>query len=229
MSTDNKPQIIKRVEALEGRYTDVGLNTETFPISDAVNSSRSDVAASSKAVKTAYDDGTRYATTTQQGQVILTHDVDGGAQDRALTPFGAREALGELSERMDGLESSLKGLEASLGDLESSLLERIEQLVGDMENKLNGLNSMIGGVKSPMFDMEQTLVPTDSSLVGNSKFIFPQSASLWFWKSDAIASVPDFGGDEPKTFTYQKSCGFAGGGETKMLPAISLTIWRVFP
>lgn len=40
MSIDSKPQLVKRVEALENRYTDVGLNAQTFPVSDAVNDDR---------------------------------------------------------------------------------------------------------------------------------------------------------------------------------------------
>lgn len=45
MPIDSKPQIIKTVEALENRYTDDGLNTQTFPISDAVDSDRLDCLA----------------------------------------------------------------------------------------------------------------------------------------------------------------------------------------
>lgn len=220
MPIDSKPQIIKRVEALEGRYTDVGLNTQTFPISDAVDSERSDIAASSKAVKTTYDAATRYATTTQQGQVILTHDVESGAQDRALTPFGAKMALDELE----------KSVTDRLDELEASINERIEQIIQDLENKFNELNIKIEG-KLPLFDSKQQLRPSGTSFPGSNvtQYTFPSSGSLWFWTAIGSQQVPNFGGDDPLTFALQKGCGFAKGGEKVMLPLGEITIWRVFP
>ena len=101
------PNIEQRVSSLEKRYTDVGLNTGVFPISDAIDSDRSDISASSKAVKTAYDAGTRYATTEQQGQVILSHDVNSGEDDKALTPFGAKQAYESITSKIEHLFSSL--------------------------------------------------------------------------------------------------------------------------
>lgn len=158
----NNPNIIRRVEALEGRYTDAGLNTETFPISDAVDSDRSDIAASSKAVKTTHDAATRYATTAQRGQVILTHDVESGAQDRALTPFGAKTALDELE----------KTITDRLDSLESSLNERIEQVIRDLQSKFNELNVKIEG-RLPLFDQAQSIKPTDGG------YYAPSTGSLW--------------------------------------------------
>lgn len=202
MSIDNKPQIIRRVEALEGRYTDTGLNTETFPISDAVDSERSDIAASSKAVKTAYDAGTRYATTTQQGQVILTHDVESGAQDRALTPFGAKTALDELE----------KSVTDRLDSLESSLNERIEQIIRDLENKFNELNVKIEG-RLPLFDSRQTLPPSKES--GQLVYRLPASGSLWLYDGSITQRVTTSeGGGEHTTNTYTSSFfGIGKGGE----------------
>lgn len=227
MPIDSKPQIIKRVEALEGRYTDTGLNTETFPISDATDSERSDIAASSKAVKTAYDAGTRYATTTQQGQVILTHDVESGAQDRALTPFGAKTALDELekniTDRLDELEASLNG--------------RIDQIISEMEDEFNELNIKIEG-KLPLFDMEQRLgfsPPPD-----NDKIFAPTSGSLWLYHGSITRTHSESNGahEGPTVTTTTYSVfGFAKGGE--LIHKISsssfndkyevyITAWRVF-
>lgn len=219
MSIDAKPQIIKRVEALEDRYTDTGLNTQTFPISDAVDSERSDIAASSKAVKTAYDAATRYATTTQQGQVILTHDVESGAQDRALTPFGAKTALDELE----------KNITDRLDELEASLNERIEQIINEMESKFNELNIKIEG-KLPLFDSYQILDNDHKNLN------LPNTGSLWFYTKEITYS--DDGGsvdpsDDNSFSTY--TCAIDKGGTliaradaTKTLRCV-VHCWRIFP
>lgn len=218
MPIDNKPQIIKRVEALEGRYTDTGLNTETFPISDAVDSARSDIAASSKAVKTAYDMATRYATTTQQGQVILTHDVESGAQDKALTPFGAKTALDELE----------KTITDRLDNLESSLNERIEQIIKDLESKFNELNIKIEG-RLPLFDSRTVL----SNKRGN--IVLPTSGSLWFYTLSS-AYHNDGGTVDPSDDSRSSSfsCAIAAGGTTiarqDVTGAYAATVicWRIF-
>ena len=219
MSTiSNSPQIIKRVEALENRYTDTGLNTQTFPISDAVDSDRSDIAASSKAVKTAYDTATRYATTTQQGQVILTHDVESGAQDRALTPFGVKAALDELE----------KNITNRLDSLESSLNERIEQIIRDLENKFNELNVKIEG-KLPLFDSRTVLSNKRGDIV------LPTSGSLWFYTFSS--TYHDDGGtvdpsDDSGSSSF--SCAIAAGGTTiarqDVTGAHKVTVvcWRIF-
>lgn len=227
MPIDSKPQIIKRVEALEGRYTDTGLSTETFPISDAVDSARSDIAASSKAVKTTYDAGTRYATTAQQGQVILTHDAGSGVQNKALTPFGAKTALDELE----------KNLTDRLDSLESSLNDRIEQIIKDMETKFHELNIKIEG-KLPLFDMEQRLgvsPPPD-----NDKIFAPTSGSLWLYHGSITRThTENEGAHEGPTVTTTTSyvLGFAKGGELiYRVPsfsftdkyAVALTAWRIF-
>ena len=218
MPIDSKPQIIKRVEALEGRYTEEGLNTETFPISDAVDSERSDIAASSKAVKTAYDTATRYATTTQQGQVILTHDVESGAQDKALTPFGAKTALDELE----------KTITDRLDSLESSLNERIEQIIKDLESKFNELNIKIEG-RLPLFDSRTAL----SNKRGN--IVLPTSGSLWFYTLSS--TYHDDGGtvdpsDDSTSSSF--SCAIAAGGTTLAKQdvtgarTVSVVCWRIF-
>ena len=218
MPIDSKPQIIRRVEALEDRYTDTGLNTETFPISDAVDSARSDIAASSKAVKTAYDMATRYATTTQQGQVILTHDVESGAQDRALTPFGAKTALKALE----------KTITDRLDNLESSLNERIEQIIKDLESKFNELNIKIEG-RLPLFDSRTVL----SNKKGN--IVLPTSGSLWFYTLSS--TYHNYGGTvDPSDDTYSSSysCGIAAGGLTIAHQDVTgahtatVTCWRIF-
>ena len=227
MPIDSKPQIIKRVEALEGRYTDTGLNTETFPISDAVNSDRSDIAASSKAVKTAYDEGTRYATTTQQGQVILIHDVGSKARDKALTPFGVKTALDELE----------KNLIDRLDSIENSLNERIEQIIKDIENKFNELSIKIDG-RLPLFDMKQRLY--NSPFPNHDKIFAPDSGSLWLYHgSIKHTHTENNGAHEGPTVTTTTSSvfGFAQGGELiYQVPSSSfddkyevyITAWRVF-
>lgn len=93
MPIDSKPQIIKRVEALEGRYTDTGLNTQTFPISDAVDSERSDIAASSKAVKQAREQAVgaadlALASATLLGTVVAFSGSFGGKGNRYPIPLG---------------------------------------------------------------------------------------------------------------------------------------------
>lgn len=224
---DNKPQIIRRVEALEGRYTDTGLNTETFPISDAVDSERSDIAASSKAVKTAYDAATRYATTTQQGQVILTHDVGSGVQDRALTPFGAKMALDELE----------KNITNRLDSLESSLNERIEQIIRALESKFNELNIKIEG-KLPLFDSEQKL--TNSGISTTLEYLAPTSGSLWLCFGSVSWSRTEHEGGEETTTTSGSYyiCDIVRGGDAALRigPVIdntrygvNITAWRIFP
>lgn len=223
---DNKPQIIRRVEALEGRYTDTGLNTETFPISDAVDSERSDIAASSKAVKTAYDAATRYATTTQQGQVILTHDVGSGVQDRALTPFGAKMALDELE----------KNITNRLDSLESSLNERIEQIIRDLENKFNELNVKIEG-KLPLFDSEQELKP--SRIPGKIEYLTPTSGSLWlcFGSVNWTRIEHEGGGEINRTEGSLSICDIVNGGDAALRLddsgsntkyKVSIRAWRIF-
>lgn len=218
MPIDSKPQIIKRVEALEGRYTDTGLNTQTFPISDAVDSDRSDIAASSKAVKTTYDAGTRYATTTQQGQVILTHDVESGAQDRALTPFGAKTALDELE----------KNITDRLDELEASINERIEQIIKGLESKFNELNIKIEG-RLPLFDSRMAL----SNKKGN--IVLPTSGSLWFYTMSY--TYHDDGGTVDPSDDYKSSsfsCAIAAGGTTLAKQdvtgahTVSVVCWRIF-
>lgn len=218
MSIDSKPQIIKRVEALEGRYTEEGLNTQTFPISDAVDSERSDIAASSKAVKTAYDMATRYATTTQQGQVILTHDVESGAQDRALTPFGAKTALDELE----------KNITDRLDELEASINERIEQIIKDLESKFNELNIKIEG-RLPLFDSRTAL----SNKRGN--IVLPTSGSLWFYTLSSTYHN-DGGSTDPSDDSTSSSfrCAIAAGGTTLAKQdvtgthTVSVVCWRIF-
>lgn len=96
MSTiNNNPNIIKRVEALEGRYTDVGLNTETFPISDAVDSDRSDVAASSRAVQAAVTLAREAAgeadSLTLLGSIVAFSGSFGGEGGRHPIPLGGGE------------------------------------------------------------------------------------------------------------------------------------------
>lgn len=229
MPIDNKPQIIKRVEALEDRYTDTGLNTQTFPISDAVDSARSDIAASSKAVKTAYDAGTRYATTSRQGQVILTHDVESGAQDRALTPFGAKSALDELentiTDRLDKLEDSLN--------------ERIEQIIKDLENKFNELNVKIEG-RIPLFDQVQVIPPVSTG-DGKAHYYAPATGSLWLClvsltKTEKVDASAHEGG----TFvtSYWSSIKVVAGGQEiaysgntigARVGVVQITAVRIFP
>lgn len=218
MPIDSKPQIIKRVEALEGRYTEEGLNTETFPISDAVDSERSDIAASSKAVKTTYDAATRYATTTQQGQVILTHDVESGAQDRALTPFGAKTALDELeksvTDRLDELEASLNG--------------RIDQIISEVEGKFNELNIKIEG-KLPLFDSAET--------ISGRYIVTPSSGSLWYYSY--TRTYHDKSDTDPSNHTSSTSygTGFARAGEvlldtrpgSRTYTEGTYRFWRIFP
>lgn len=227
MPIDSKPQIIKRVEALEGRYTDTGLNTQTFPISDAVDSDRSDISASSKAVKTAYDMATRYATTTQQGQVILTHDVESGAQDRALTPFGAKMALDELeksvTDRLDELEASING--------------RIDQIISELEGKFNELNIKIEG-KLPLFDSEQKLTTSGTSTT--LEYLAPTSGSLWlcFGSVNWTRTEHEGGGETTTTSGSYYICDIVRGGDAvlRIGPVIdntkygvNITAWRIFP
>lgn len=226
MPIDSKPQIIKRVEALENRYTDTGLNTQTFPISDSVDSDRSDVAASSKAVKTAYDAGTRYATTTQQGQVILTHDVENGAQDRALTPFGANTAMDELEKNITG---RLNELDSRLDLLEKEINEKIDQIRTDLESKFNELNNKIEG-KLPLFDSHQVLDNKWKDLY------LPNTGSLWFYTMSTTFSSG--GGtqdpsDDSNFSTY--SCSIAEGGtlltrgDATGTRTCTVHCWRIFP
>lgn len=226
----NKPQIIQRIEALEGRYTEEGLNTQTFPISDATNSDRSDITASSKAVKTTYDAGTRYATTAQQGQVILTHDATSRARDRALTPYGAQAAMDALEEeitnKMDSLEDSLTN---KMDGLDDSLNGSLGQINKDIEDKINQISASLGGGR-PLFDSPQTI-----TLDGSNAVMAPSGASLWVYFG-TVTTIP--GGnpgaeqDDPRqSYIF----GFVGGGQQLLGTLVGgdsrgglVTFWRVF-
>lgn len=220
MPIDNKPQIIKRVEALENRYTDTGLNTQTFPISDAVDSARSDIAASSKAVKTANDAGTRYATTSKQGQVILTHDVESGAQDRALTPFGAKTALDELE----------KNITDRLDELEASLNERIKQIINEMESKFNELNIKIEG-KLPLFEFVTSIGVSKRPILAPD-----DGASLWLYFGNITNIYYSSQDASDRTSSSYPVFGFVSPGSTVLSEIMStkvdrngtLAFWRVF-
>lgn len=82
MSVNNNPKIESRVAALEDRYTDVGLNTQTFPISDAIDSDRSDIAASSKAVKKSREGSPLI------GTIVAFSGSFGGNKSRYPIPLG---------------------------------------------------------------------------------------------------------------------------------------------
>ena len=203
----NNPKIESRVSALEDRYTDVGLNTQTFPISDATNSSRSDVAASSKAVKKAYDDGTRYATTQEQGQVVLSHDVNGAENNKALTPFGAKEYADTLAREID---------------------EKLEQIVSSIDDKLAKVEAMIQS-RLPLFDNQISKQSEDHELVS------PGGASRWLYFAE-VKETKDLGiPSEPNYVTTTKyRMGFCGPEEVVPLAGSydnrtgNITFWRVF-
>lgn len=76
------PKIESRVTDLENRYTDVGLNTSVFPISDATDSDRSDIAASSKAVKRSQEGSPLL------GTVVAFSGSFGGDGNRYPIPLG---------------------------------------------------------------------------------------------------------------------------------------------
>ena len=237
----NKPQSIQRIEALEGRYTEDGLNTQTFPISDATNSDRSDISASSKAVKTTYDAGTRYATTAQQGQVILTHDATSRARDRALTPYGAQAAMDALEEditnKMDSLEDSLTNKMDSLEDsltnkmdgLDDSLNGSLGQINKDIEDKINQISASLGGGR-PLFDSPQTI-----TLGGTNVVMAPSGASLWVYFG-TVTTIPGGNpGAEQDVARQSYIFGFVGGGQQLLGTLVggdrrrgSVTFWRVF-
>lgn len=213
----NNPKIESRVAALEDRYTDVGLNTQTFPISDAIDSDRSDVSASSKAAKKAYEDGTRYATTQEQGQVILSHDVNGAENNKALTPFGAKEYVDALARETDEkLEQIVSSIDDKLTKLEQSLTQKVEAMI---QSRL------------PLFDNQI------SNQIHRGAVISPEGASKWLY----FAIVTLTRGDDQDASNWTQSTeyllGFCGPGETVFEAAIGSSIknrtgniiyWRVF-
>lgn len=214
----NNPKIESRVSALEDRYTDVGLNTQTFPISDATNSSRSDVAASSKAVKKAYDDGTRYATTQEQGQVVLSHDVNGAENNKALTPFGAKEYADTLAREIDEkLEQIVSSIDDKLAKLEQNLTQKVEAMI---QSRL------------PLFDNQI------SNQIDNRAVVSPGGASRWLYFAE-VKETRDLGiPSEPNYVTTTKyRMGFCGPEEVVPLGGSydnqisrtgNITFWRVF-
>ena len=217
MSVNNNPKIESRVAALEDRYTDVGLNTQTFPISDATDSDRSDIAASSKAVKKAYDDGTRYATTQEQGQVVLSHNVNGAEDNKALTPFGAKKYGGALAREIDEkLEQIVSSIDDKLAKLEQSLTQKVEAMI---QSRL------------PLFDNQI------SNHVDRVPVISPGGASKWLYFAQ-VPVVRDVGiPSEPGTVTTTEcSMGFCGPGEAIRVVSDgalanhtgTITYWRVF-
>lgn len=216
MSVNNNPKIESRVAALEDRYTDVGLNTQTFPISDATDSSRSDIAASSKAVKKAYDDGTRYATTQEQGQVVLSHDVNRAENNKALTPFGAKKYGGALAREIDEkLEQIVSSIDDKLAKLEQSLTQNVEAMI---QSRL------------PLFDNQISNPITDRPVVS------PQGARRWLYFTEVtvMTDTDPSPGEQAIMTTTEYQLGFCGPGETIFVPngnhgrRGNITYWRVF-
>ena len=212
------PNIEQRVTSLESRYTDVGLNTGVFPISDAIDSDRRDIAASSKAVKKAYDDGTRYATTQEQGQVVLSHDVNGAETNKALTPFGAKEYVDALAREIDEkLEQIVSSIDDKLVKLEQSLTQKVEAMI---QSRL------------PLFDNQIDIQ------IGRHAVISPEEASKWLYFG-RVTVTRDGGSQDASDnkSTTQYLMGFCGPGETVLEAAIDNSIvnrrglaafWRVF-
>lgn len=209
MPTNDSPKIVTRVEDLESRYTENGLNTSVFPISDSVSSSRSDIAASSKAAKKAYDDGTRSATTTDKGQVILSHDVDSGEDDKALTPFGASKSLQDLQQQINNQFKQV--------------INYIDQKFVELENKIQ--------TNLPLFDSYQMASTKDNAVIA------PSTGRVWmYYVTERIPiSTPGAGADDSSWSQTDLviRVGFAAGG-SQIQPqkpfgnATFVHMWRVF-